>query len=274
MTSLVRYQTPEQDMTQLKTMAAIAVKSGKYGTDYNEATILNIFFTAKSLGIDPLVALNGGFYIVKGKINMGAHFMTALARRKGHSIKVIEMTAQKCVIIGQRKDNGDSLKYEYTIEEAKQAGLTGKDNWRQHTKQMLYSACVRNLFRILFSDLAIAYDADEMNVESLEVEDQTSIEISPPIYSESIALDQTSDPKVFDVYEPETPYQILKSHLIGESICIDFLDQYLKECAVKKERTVEEIIPGILHKDILPKFKHAYSNYVLKQTQPLESIAV
>ena len=164
MTTLVKHEN--QDLQTLKQMAVVAFESGKYSkTDYNEATIMNIFLTAKALGVDPMMALNGGFNIIKGKINMGAHFMAALIRRKGHSVQVLELSEQKCVILAKRKDNGDSLKYEYTIQDAVKAGVSRKDNWVNYTKQMLYCSCIKNVSRILFPDLVgIAYDEEEMKL--------------------------------------------------------------------------------------------------------------
>jgi hypothetical protein len=164
MSNLVKQEDFDQDYKTLKAMAGTALQSGKYGPEYNEATVLNIFMTAKALNVDPMLALNGGFNIIKGKINMGAHFMAGLIRRQGHSIQVVELSATKCVIIAKRKDNNDSLKYEMTIQEAECARLTGKDNWKSNPKQMLYCAAVRNVARILFSDIVgVAYDEDEMH---------------------------------------------------------------------------------------------------------------
>jgi len=262
MNNIVKHQQQEELQT-LKTMAAIAVNSGKYGTEYNEATILNIFYTAKSLGIDPMVALNGGFNIVQGKVNMGAHFMTALARRKGHSIKVIEMSDKKCVIIGQRKDNGDSVKYEYTWEEASRAGLVGKTNWKNNPKQMLYCGCVRNVFRILFSDLGIAYDQDEMNVDESLMEDATHIEVHAPVAA-TVVMDKTATDY------GRSGLEQLKDELEKDDITIVHLDAYLSDLAAKKKQPVDKILETALLPDLLSKFKNAYLKFVEK-LQPVQT---
>jgi hypothetical protein len=265
MSQLMKYKDQQQELQTLKAMAAIAVNSGKYGGDYNESTILNIFLTAKSLGIDPMVALNGGFNIIKGKINMGAHFMTALARRKGHSIKVIEMTATKCVIIGQRKDNGDSVKYEYTWEEATKAGLTGKDNWRNCPKQMLYCGCVRNVFRILFSDLGIAYDADEMNVETSFEEEPAHVEVHTPAVA-MVAAEESNE-------QDEGDYQRLRDALDKDSITLDHIDSYLSDLVAKHKQPLEKVLKTAL--TYLGKFKLTYLKFVDQiQSAPQESVAV
>jgi hypothetical protein len=269
MSNIIKHQDQQQELQTLKAMAAIAVNSGKYGGDYNEATILNIFFTAKSLGIDPMVALNGGFNIIKGKINMGAHFMTALARRKGHSIKVIEMTDKKCVIIGQRKDNGDSVKYEYTWEEATRADLTGKPNWKSNPKQMLYCGCVRNVFRILFSDLGIAYDADEMNVEDHVIEEGVHVEVNPP----AIAMVAAQEASVEE--DDSGFFERLTQELQKDSIGVDHLEDYLTDLSTKKKQPVEQILKAALMPEFIAKFKNAYLKFVEKlQVASQEPLAV
>lgn len=250
MTQLIKFEEQQKQIQTLKSMALIAVNSGKYNSDYNEATILNIFLTANSLGIDPMIALNGGFNIIKGKINMGAHFMTALARRKGHSIKVIEMSDKKCVIIAQRKDNGDSLKYEYTWEEAVKAGLTGKDNWKNIPKQMLYCGCVRNVFRILFSDLGIAYDQDEMNVESEIIEDPVNMEVIAPHLEKRPPMTCGE------------PLEILSEMLKSDGISAHALQQYISEVAAKKKENPDLIVQSALLPELLPRFKTAYLKFL------------
>ncbi len=268
MSNIMKHQEQQQELQTLKAMAAIAVSSGKYGEGYNEATILNIFFTAKSLGIDPMVALNGGFNIIQGKINMGAHFMTALARRKGHSIKVIEMSATKCVIIGQRKDNGDSVKYEYTWDEATKAGLTNKQNWKNNPKQMLYCGCVRNVFRILVSALGIAYDADEMNVETSFEEEPAHVEVHTPSVAMVAAQEVTAE------YEPNL-HEKLCGELAKDSITLDYVDDYLNELSTKHNKPVGMVINSALSPSYLARFKSAYLKFVDKiQATPSEPLAV
>jgi hypothetical protein len=98
-------------------------------------------------------ALNGGFHVIDGKISMSTPLMADMIRRAGHSIKIIEWTTEKCVIIGRRKDNDDSVKVEFTKEDAKLAELLGKSNWRKYPKAMLYNRAMSMLSRVLFPDV-------------------------------------------------------------------------------------------------------------------------
>jgi len=265
MSNITRFDSQQQDLETLKTMASIAVRSGKY-QGYDESTILNIFFTARALNIDPMLALNGGFSIVQGKINMGAHFMAALVRRAGHSMKITVLTSDKCVIFATRKDNSDSLTYEMTMQEAQMAGLTGKANWQKHPKQMLYSACVRNIFRMLFSDIAIPYDADEMNVDdSAQFGDRFD---SIP----SLVLPDKID-KIIDPVPYKAPLDGIaaKTHLIEEltkdGICADRLDEWIQlRCQLKNQP--EQVVIELCLK-VLESFKRSFNQWLKPDSESL-----
>lgn len=270
MSNITKYEHQQKDLEILKSMAAIALRSEKY-EGYNEATILNVFLTARALGVDPMLALNGGFNIIKGKINMGAHFMVALARRAGHSLKVVEMTDQKCVIIAKRKDNDDSLKYDMTIAEAERAGLTGKQNWRTNPKQMLYCACVRNIFRILFCDIAIPYDADEMNVDDSfqPTEDIGLLNIDPISIQAKIEakVDSRANEGHLESNDEFTPFDQLKQHLESDGIPATRLEEWIKiRCQMKDEKP-ENIVMSCLGKEILPKFKTSFAKWLNTESQ-------
>lgn len=271
MSNITKFEYQKKDLDLLKSMAVIAIQSGKY-EGYNEATVLNIFLTARALGVDPMLALNGGFNIIKGKINMGAHFMVALARRAGHSMKVIEMTDQKCIIIAKRKDNDDSLKYEMTMDEAANAGLTGKQNWKTNPKQMLYCACVRNVFRILFCDIAIPYDADEMNVEDkLEQPEDVGIMEMP---KEAITIDSKplSHQNDVDVAKSHlNPLDELKTHLEAEDIPTDKLEEWIKLRCHTKNQPPEVIINTCLEKEVINTFKKSFKKWIGQFDLPQEA---
>ena len=185
MSTVIKFQEQKQELDYFKNLASIASKGGT--SNMTPDTLMNIMLTAKDLGISPMKAINGGFYVVNGKISMSTALMADRIRKDGHSIKIPEWTSQKCVIIGVRKDNGDSVKFEFTIEDAQLAGLTGSPTWKKFPKQMLYNRAMSTLARTLFSDVVgNAYSEDErwdiMNVppEKRPLEDpddQTQIEV-------------------------------------------------------------------------------------------------
>jgi hypothetical protein len=110
---------------------------------------------AISKGINPIEALNGGMYYVQGKVEMSAITMADLIRRKGHSITLgKESNDTICVLHGKRKDNGDTWKVSFSIEDAKRAGIYKSGGpWTKYPDTMCYSRALSKLARQLFPDV-------------------------------------------------------------------------------------------------------------------------
>jgi len=140
----------EQKIKTLEYMANIAFASGKYKE--KKESLLMIMFTAMSYGLNPIQALNNGLYLFNGNVELPSHTIAMLIRRNGHHFEALEMDDKRCVLKGTRADNGGTWVETYTIEDAKMAGLAGKDNWKKHPRDMLYSRCLSRLGKHLFSD--------------------------------------------------------------------------------------------------------------------------
>lgn len=161
MTITIKHEEQQQKVELFRKMAETAIRSKCYGAmTVEEAT--NLMLSAADLGVSPMKALNGGFHIIKGKICMAGHLISDRIRSGGHSVKVVEQSREKCVIIGVRKDNGDSCKVEFDMEDAKLAGLLDSPTWKKYPKDMLYNRAISRLGRVLFSDVVgSCYSEDE-----------------------------------------------------------------------------------------------------------------
>jgi hypothetical protein len=86
--------------------------------------VFAIYTKARSLGIDPFDALNGGLYFLSGKVGMSTEMMASLIRQKGHSIvKDPKSNNDICILHGKRADNGDTWMVSFSVDDAKKAGL-------------------------------------------------------------------------------------------------------------------------------------------------------
>jgi len=117
--------------------------------------IFAIVETAKSLGVDPRLALGGGLYFVRGKVEMSARLMNALIRSKKHSITRDRRSDNTiCILHGKRSDNGDQWSESFSVEEAKKAGLFRPNTpWINFTRDMLFARALSRLARQLFPDI-------------------------------------------------------------------------------------------------------------------------
>ena len=124
-----------------------------YYQKMGEVGVFAIAQKAKSLGISPIEALNGGMYFVNGKVEMQGQMMLSLIRKAGHSVVIDSRSTNTHVIMhGKRADNGDTWTVEFSVEDAKRAGIF-KNSWEKFPKTMCTWRCVSQLARFLFSDM-------------------------------------------------------------------------------------------------------------------------
>lgn len=141
--------------------------------------IFAVVSKAKSLGINPLEALDGGLYYVQGKVGMSAEMMNALIRAQGHSIKKDDRSTTQCVILhGRRKDNGDTWTVSFSIEDAKRAGLL-KNMYEKYPAIMLYNRAMSILARQLFPDVikGCGYTHEELKEIDNRPQEEEAVEL-------------------------------------------------------------------------------------------------
>ncbi len=116
--------------------------------------IYAIVCKAKVVGVNPLLALEGGMYYVKGKVEMSAQMMNSIIRENKHSIKQDPSSdATICILHGKRADNGDTMSASFSIQEAQAAGLANNAVWKIYPSDMLFARALSRLGRRLFPDV-------------------------------------------------------------------------------------------------------------------------
>lgn len=255
MTALIK-QEDHTDLKYFKDLCKTCMASGKYGADMNEATMLNIMLTARDLGISPLKAINGGFYIVNGKISMAATLMIDRIRNAGHSISILEWTKEKCIIIGKRRDNGDTCKLEYTIEDAQLAGLTNSPTWKKHPKSMLSARAHSMLARVLFPDVVgNAYSEDEAH----------EIQGIPPGKRPDVDPDAITVEAV-DMETGEIIRTVEELHAETGIGSIEDVREFVKFIAIAKKCSEDEVVLQMLStKETLESFKEKLAKRIEKK---------
>lgn len=118
-------------------------------------------------GMTPMQAIQN-LYVVEGKVTMPANI--AIGRAMGHPaceyLMCVETTPTQATWEGKRKGYPAPTRLTYTIEQARDAKLTGKQNWQKHPAEMLRARAGMQLVRVLFPDiLAGIYDPDELGAD-------------------------------------------------------------------------------------------------------------
>jgi hypothetical protein len=115
------------------------------------------------VGLQPMAALRS-FDIIQGQAAARAITLRAVVQAQGHEMVLVESTASRCRMKGKRKGSDEWQTVTWTIDRAKDLGLTGKDNWKKQPAAMLTARATSELARLIASDaiLGIGYSAEEV----------------------------------------------------------------------------------------------------------------
>lgn len=129
----------------------------------NEAVLACVLYGAE-LGLGPMQSLNS-IHVIEGRTAMSPELMRAMVARHGHRIDVVENSATACEVKGMRSDTGSTATVRWTMEDAKLAGLAGKNNWKTYPRAMLLARATSELCRIVFPDViaGLSYTPEEVS---------------------------------------------------------------------------------------------------------------
>lgn len=165
----------------------------------NEAVLACILYGAE-LGLGPMQSLNS-IHVIEGRTAMSPELMRAMVARHGHRIDVLQNTNTVCEVKGVRADTGSTATVCWTIEDAKMAGLAGKNNWKTYPRAMLLARATSELCRIVFPDViaGLSYTPEEISsIEGVEFEVE-ELAAEPMVVEEEIV-----DAEIVES-EPEQP---------------------------------------------------------------------
>lgn len=147
------------------------------------ADVLVILMKGQELGLSPIQSLSE-VSVIEGKPSSSAALKVALCVRRPdicEYFRMTESTATKATYETKRAGN-EPVSLSWTIEQAKTAGLTGKQNWQRHPDAMLRARCSSALATAVYPDLVqglMTFDeADE--IPGSRINGQSERDITPP----------------------------------------------------------------------------------------------
>lgn len=145
--------------SQLERMAVAAAKSGLFGVKTPDQAIA-LMLVAQSEGVHPARAMQE-YHVIQGRPALKADAMLARYQAGGGRVQWTSYTDDKVTGMFSHPSGG-SIEIEWTMDRAKAAGLTGKDNWRAYPRQMLRARCISEGVRATFPGIAVGtYTAEE-----------------------------------------------------------------------------------------------------------------
>ena len=186
-------------MDDLARMAKVAAESGmfrdgKQPLTPQQAGVKMMF--AMAMGFEPITGLTG-VDLIEGNPSPNGHFWAAaLESHPRYDYEVVESSSDRCTIRFLR-DGGVRGEVTWTLEDAKRAGLAGKDNWRKYPRAMLYNRAMTEGGRMFCPQLfggVRAYVPEELGSESAPLRVEVPAVSGPPV-GEGAVTPAASSPK-------------------------------------------------------------------------------
>ena len=158
---------------QVRVMAKSASASKLFSAKAEEQ-IFTLMLVAQSEGIHPIKALMS-YDIINGQPALKSSEALARYMDAGGKIEWIKSDKESAKARFTHPSSG-SFEYEYTVEDATDAGLIQKDNWRKNRKAMLRARCTSAGIRMSYPRcLNNMYLAEEVqDFEPVEIDEPKS----------------------------------------------------------------------------------------------------
>jgi hypothetical protein len=263
-----------QTLAEKLKMADVFVKSGLMPSGFRTASqVLVALQMGHELGIPPMRAIQN-IAIVNGRPTLSADLLLAIAMRTGEveNFDDNDCNTEKAVIKLKRRGYSEKISV-FTWEDARKAGLTGKENWQRFPQRMLRARALAFAVRDRFPDvLAGLYTADE--ISGGLVEDVIDVEILET--KEKFPSPQEQEIKPVDSNsESMTPEQ--KKDIILISSLLKSMGITSKEACLEKIRSIiprENGSPIQSRKDLTSEERKSVIDFLKKEEAELFKILI
>lgn len=119
------------------------------------ADVMIVMMTGRALGIDSITALRQ-IHVIKGRTTMDASLLRALAMRHPqceYLTMVEDGSSGRSTWETMRTGQPKPVRITWTREDAKRAGLLGKDNWKNYEPAMLRARASADLVRAVYPEV-------------------------------------------------------------------------------------------------------------------------
>lgn len=132
---------------EVQSMATAMAKSGLFGMKTPEQA-LALMLVAQAEGQHP-ATIAQDYDIIQGRAARKTHSVLARFQAAGGKVEWQSLTDAEAVAIFSHPQGG-SLRMVWTIDQARKAGLTNKDNWKNYPRAMLRARCIAEGVRAVY----------------------------------------------------------------------------------------------------------------------------
>jgi hypothetical protein len=153
-------------LNDIQTMAEAMAGSGLFGMK-NPMQAMALMLVAQAEGQHP-ATIAQDYDIIQGRAARKTHSVLARFQAAGGRVEWHELTGEKADATFSHHAGG-ALRMVWTFEQAKKAGLVGKDNWKNYPRAMLRARCiaegVRAVYPAALGGMMVAEEAMDAPIE-------------------------------------------------------------------------------------------------------------
>jgi hypothetical protein len=175
-------------------MAEVASKSKMFGFK-NPEEAMAIMLLCQAENLHPYIAMRD-FHCIQGRPALKTDAMLARFQQAGGKVEWKTYTDDEVTGVFSHPQGG-SLTVTWTMKQAKQIGLAGKDNWRNYPRAMLRARCISEGIRSVYPGCVVGvYSVEETqdftDAPQKPPEATTSLQDLPMV--EEVSADETELP--------------------------------------------------------------------------------
>ena len=126
----------------------------------NRGATLAAMLFGRELGLPPIASLQS-LFSVDGRVGLYAQAMRALVLSRGHEYRIVSNDSSRCVLEGRRAGQDEWSRFSFSFQEAKDAGLVNKNNWKGYAPDMLLARATARMCRGIFPDVILGMSTAE-----------------------------------------------------------------------------------------------------------------
>lgn len=154
-------------------LSKMLVASGMLPRDVDEPEkAMTIMLKGHELGLPPMQAFSS-IHVIEGRPTLAAQLMMALCIRDADCTFTIGHKSDQGAKVTIHRPGWEPHTETFTIEDAEQANLTGKSNWRNYPEQMCFWRAVSNACRAVCSDLLAGMHTPEEIAPDVPIDPET-----------------------------------------------------------------------------------------------------
>lgn len=225
-------------MPEIRVMAKSAASSKMFSAKAEEQ-IFTLMLIAQSENIHPIKALMA-YDVINGQPALKASEALARYMDAGGKIEWVKSDKESAKARFTHPSSG-SFEYEYTVEDATDAGLINKDNWKKNLKAMLRARCtsagIRMSYPRCLNNMYLSEEVQDFEVkekeeviENAEIEEPYNIEVDKKALAIKLRKFDFTDAMMREFYTKyvNDDVEVLKELLEDEKKLINKIEEYEK----------------------------------------------